>query len=86
MPRSWVDDILRSELPEKKIDSVSKRLLCDVDVGEADDRPSESVAVQFDDAGGRLSSGRCELVGVSDAGQSFSSSSRPDDIDYGTSE
>ena len=29
---------------------------------------------------------RCELVDVSDAGQSFPSSSRPDDIDYGISE
>ena len=29
---------------------------------------------------------RCTLVGVSDAGQSFPSSSRPDDTDYGTSE
>ena len=86
MPRSRVDDILGSELQEKKIDSVSKRPLCDVDVGAADERPSKSVALQFDDAGGRLSSGRCELVGVSDAGQSFQSSSRPDDTDCGTSE
>ena len=29
---------------------------------------------------------RCSLVGVSDAGQSFPSSSRADDTDYGTSE
>ena len=29
---------------------------------------------------------RCTLVGVSDAGQSLPSSSRPDDTDYGTSE
>ena len=29
---------------------------------------------------------RCTLVGVSDAVQSFPSSSRPDDTDYGTSE
>ena len=33
-----------------------------------------------------LSSARCGLVGVSNAGQSFPSSSRPDDTDYGTSE
>ena len=58
MPRSWVDDILRSELQEKKIDSVSKRPLCDVDDAAADERSSKSVAFQFDDAGGRLSSGR----------------------------
>ena len=57
-----------------------------MDVGAADERPSKSVAFQFDDAVGRLSSGRCESVGVSDAGQSFPSSSRPDDTDYGTSE
>ena len=85
MPRSRVDDILRSELQEKRNGSVSKRPLCDVDVGAADERPSKSVAFQFDDAGGRLYSG-CELVGVSDAGQSFLSSSRPDDTDFGTSE
>ena len=33
-----------------------------------------------------MSSGRCDLVGVSDAGQSIPSSSRPDDTDYCTSE
>ena len=86
MHQSRVDDILRSELQEKKIDRVSKRPLCDVDVGAADERPSRSVAFQFDDAGGRLFSGRYELVGVSHAGQSFPSSFRPDDTDYGTSE
>ena len=52
----------------------------------ADERPSKSVAFEIDDAGGRLFSQRCTLVGVSDAGQSFPSSSRPDDTDYGTSE
>ena len=31
-------------------------------------------------------SGGCEVVGVSDAGHSFPSSPRPDDIEYGTSE
>ena len=86
MPRSHVDDILRSELQEKSIGSVSKRPLCDVDVDAAGERPSKSVASQFDDAGGSLSSAECELAGVSDAGQSFESSSRPDDTDYGTSE
>ena len=79
--RSRVDDILCSELQEKKIDSVSKRPLCDVDVGAADERPSKGVGFQFDDAGGRLSAGRCELVGVSDAGQSFPSSSQTDDTE-----
>ena len=86
MHKSWADDILGSELQEKKIDRVSKRPLCDVDVGVADERPSKSVAFQFDDACGRLFSGRYQLVGVSDAGQSFPSSFRPDDTDYGTSE
>ena len=86
IPRSWVDDILRSELREKKIDGGSKRPLCDVDIGVADERPSKSVAFQFGDAGGRVFSKRCTLVGVSDAGQSFPSSSRLDDTDYDTSE
>ena len=57
-----------------------------MDVSTVDERPSERVAFQFDDAGGRLSSGRCEVVGVSNSGQSFPSGSRPDDTEYGTSE
>ena len=85
-PRSPVDDILRSELREKSIGGGSKRPLCDVDVGVADERPSKSVAFEIDDAGGRLFAERCTLVGVSDAGQSLPNSSRPDDTDYGTSE
>ena len=51
-----------------------------------DERPSKSVAFEIDDAVGRLFAERCTLVGVSDPGQSFPSSSRPDDTDYGTSE
>ena len=86
IPRSRVDDILRSELREKNIGGGSKPPLCDVDIGVADERPSKIVAFDVDDAGGRLFSERCTLVGVSDAGQSFLSSSRPDDTDYGTSE
>ena len=86
IPRSRVDDILRSELREKIIGSGSKRPLCDVDIVVADERPSKSVAFEIDNAGGRLFSERCTLVGVSDAGQSFPSSSRPDDTDNGTSE
>ena len=81
-----MDDILRSELPEKNIGGGNKRPLCDVDTGVADERPSKSGAFDIDDAGGRLFSERCTLVGVSDAGQSFTSSSRPDDTDYGSSE
>ena len=84
--RSRVDDILRSDLREKNFGCGSKRPLCDVDIGVADERPSKSVAFDIDDAGGRLFSERCTLVGVSDADQSFPSSSRPDDTDYGTSE
>ena len=86
IPRSRVDNILRSELREKTIGGGSKRPLCDVDIGVADERPSKTVAFEIDDAGGRLFSERCTLVGVSDADQSFPSSSRPDDTDYGTSE
>ena len=86
MPRSCVDDNLRSELQEKKIGSVIKQPLSDVDVGAAAERPSKSVAFQFGNASGRFSSAGCELVGVSDAGLSFPSSSRPDDTDCRTSE
>ena len=86
IPRGRVDDILRSELREKKIGDRSKRPLCDVDIGVADERPSKSVAFEFDEGGGKLFSERCTLVGVCDAGQSFPSSSRSDDTDYGTSE
>ena len=85
-PRGQVDSILRSELQEKTIDGRSKRSLCDVVFGVVDERPSKSVAFELDDSGGRLFSDRCTLVGVSDAGQSFPSSSRPGDTDYGTSE
>ena len=86
MSRSRVDDVLRLELQQKAIGSLGKRPLCDVVVGAAVERPSKSVAFQLENVGGRLSSGECGLVGVSDAGQSFRSSSRPDDTDYGTSE
>ena len=71
---------------EKNFGGGSKRPLCDVDIGVADERPSKSVAFDIDDGGGRLFPERCTLVGVSDAGQSFPSSSRPDDTEYGTSE
>ena len=86
IPRNRVDDILRSELREKTIGGGSKRPSCDVDIGVADGRPSKSVAFEIDDAGGRLFAESCTLVGVSDAGRSFPSSSRPDDTDYGKSE
>ena len=86
MSRSRVDDVLRLELLGKSIVGLGKRPLCHMDVGAAYERPSKSVAFQLDKMSGRLSSGECGLVGVSDAGQSFPSSSRPDDTDYGTSE
>ena len=86
IPRRQLDDILRSELGGKTIGGGSKRSLWDVDIGVADERPSKSVAFEFDVAGGRLFSERCTLVGVSDAGQSFPSSSGPCDTEYGTSE
>ena len=75
IPRSQVDEILRSELREKNIGGGSKRPLCDVDISVAEERPSKSVAFEIDDAGSRLFSARCTLVGVSDAGQLFPSSS-----------
>ena len=68
IPRSRLDNILRSELREKTIGGGSKRPLCVVDIGVADERPSKSVAFEIDDAGGRLFSERCTLVDVSDAG------------------
>ena len=86
IPRSRVDDNLRSELREKNMGGGSKRPLCDVDFGVAAERPSNSVAFEIDDAGGSFFAKRCTLVGVSHAGQSFPSSSRPHDTDYGTSE
>ena len=55
--RSRVDDVLRLELQEKAIGILGKRPLCDVDVGAADDRPSNSVAFQLENVGVRLSSG-----------------------------
>ena len=86
IPRSGVVYILCSRLKEKRLDRVSKRPLCDVDFDVAAERPSKSVAFHFADEGGRLSSAGCELVGVSDDGQSFPSSSRPVVTDYVTSE
>ena len=85
-PRSQVDEILRAELGGKKIDVGSKRSLCDVELGVADERPSKSVAFEVDDSGGKLFCDRYTVIAVSDAGQSFPSSSRPDDTEYGTSE
>ena len=49
LPRSQVDDILRAELGGKKIDVGSKRSLCDVELGVADERHSKNVAFEVDD-------------------------------------
>ena len=86
VPRSRVDDMLRSKLREKGISSVSKRPLCVVDVGAAGEWTPKSVAFLFETAGSILTSAGCELVGVSDVGQSFPRSSRSGDTDYSTSE
>ena len=48
IPRSRLDDILRWELREKTFVGGSKRPLCDVDIGMADERPSKSVAFDID--------------------------------------
>ena len=85
-PRCRLEHILRSELKEKRIGSVSKRPLCDMDADVADGQHSKSVAFQHDDESGRLYSAGCELVGESNTGQLFPSSSRPDGTHYGTSE
>ena len=85
-PRSQVDEILRAELGGKKIGVGSKRPLCDVGLGVADERPSKSVAFDVGDSIGKSVCDRYTVIGVSDAGQSFPSSSRLDDTEYGTSE
>ena len=86
VPRSQVDEFLRAELGGKEIGVGSKRPLCNVELGVADERPSKSVAFEVDDSGGKSFCDRYTVIGVSDAGQSFPSSSRPDDTEYGTSE
>ena len=85
-PRSQVDEILRAELGGKKIGVGSKRPLCDVELGVADERPSKSVAFEVDDSGGKSFCDRYTVIGLSDAGQLFPISSRPNDTEYGTSE
>ena len=85
-PRSQVDEILRAELGGKKIGAGSKRPLSDVELGVADQRPSKSVAFEVGDSIGKSVCDRYTVIGVSDVGQSFPSSSRLDDTEYGTSE
>ena len=85
-PRSQVDEILRAEMGGKKIGGGSKWPLRDVELGVADERPSKSVAFDVGDSIGKSVCDRYAVIGVSDAGQSFPSSSRLDDTEYGTSE
>ena len=85
-PRSQVDEILGAELGGKKIGVGSKRPLCDMGLGVADERPLKSVAFDVGDSVGKSICDRYTVIGVSDAGQSFPSSSRLDDTEYGTSE
>ena len=85
-PRSQVDEILRAELRGKKIGVACKRPLCDVELDVADERPSKSVAFDVGDSVGKSVCDRYTVIGVSDAGQSFPTSSRMDDTEYGTSE
>ena len=81
-----MDEILRAELGGKKIGVGSKRPLCDVGLGVADERPSKSVAFYVGGSVGKSVCDRYTVIGVSDAGQSFPSSSRLDDTEYGNSE
>ena len=85
-PGSQVDEILRAELGGKKMGVGSKRPLCDVELGVADERPSKNAAFDVGESVGKSVCDRYTVIGVSDAGQSFPSSSRLDDTEYGTSE
>ena len=85
-PRSQVDKILRAELGGQEIGVGMKRPLCDVERDVTDERPSKSVAFDVEDSIGKSVCNRYSVIGMSDAGQSFPSSSRLDDTEYGTSE
>ena len=85
-PRSQVDKILRAELGGQEIGVGMKRPLCDVELDVADERPSKSVAFDVEDSNGKSVCNRYPVIGMSDAGQSFPSSSRLDETEYGTSE
>ena len=85
-PRSQVDEILRAELGGQKIGVGMKRPLFDVGLDVADERPSKSVAFDVEGSIGKSVCNRYPVIGVSDAGQSFPSSSRLDETEYGTSE
>ena len=85
-PRSQVDKILRAELGGQEIGVGMKRPLCDVELDVADERPSKSVAFDVEDSIGKSVCNRYPVIGMSDTGQSFPSSSRLDETEYGTSE
>ena len=66
MSRNRVDDILCSGLQEKEIGGRSKRPLCDVDVGVADERPSKSVNLMMQVVDGLLEDVNwlvCQMLG-----------------------
>ena len=63
-----------------------KRSLCDVGLDVADERPSKSVAFDVEVSIGKSVCNRYPVIGMSDAGQSFPSSSRLDESEYDTSE
>ena len=85
-PRSQVDEILRAELGGQKIDVGMKRPLCDVGLDVANERLPKSVAFDVEGSLGKSVCNRYSVIGVSDVGQSFPSSSRLDETEYGTSE
>ena len=85
-PRSQVDKILRAELGGQEIGVGMKLPLCDVELDVADERPSKSVAIDVEDSIGKSMCNRYPVIGMSDAGQLFPSSSRLDETEYGTSE
>ena len=85
-PRSQVDKISRAELGGQEIGVGMKRPLCDVELDVADERSSKSVAFDVEDSIGKSVCNKYPVIGMSDAGQSFPSSSRLDETEYGTSE
>ena len=85
-PRSQVDKILRAEMGGREIGVGMKRPLCDVELDVADERPSKGVAFDVEDSIGKSVCNRYPVIDMSDAGQSFPSSSRLDETEYGTSD
>ena len=86
MPLGGVDSFLRSEMNQESTDGANKRRLRSVDVSESKGPPLKSVDFQLGSEIGGVSSARCGLIGLSDAGQFLASGYRPDDAVYNTSE